>query len=210
MKKITIWRLSDPGDFETGRSGNADPYIVSGTQHEQRHILQIACKYGRMDVSMMKQMKELEDENRRLKKMYAEERLKAEMVQEALNKSSESPISQGTSPPIPDQFLLKSRDSQKRRLVVTYHLAFVLFGWGTRIRTLISGVRVRCPAVRRFPNKISDELRGTSGEVFFHLAAVFFLIVSYQPPDHSGYFSGFALKFFSRFRINKAGSPTNH
>jgi len=29
----------------------------------------------------MKRMKELRDENRRLKKMYAEERLKAEMVQ---------------------------------------------------------------------------------------------------------------------------------
>jgi putative transposase len=31
-------------------------------------------------------LKELEDENRRLKKMYAEERLKAEIVQEALQK----------------------------------------------------------------------------------------------------------------------------
>ena len=34
----------------------------------------------------MARMKELEDENRRLKKMYAEERLKAEIVQEALLK----------------------------------------------------------------------------------------------------------------------------
>ena len=33
---------------------------------------------------MMKRLKELEDENRRLKKMYAEERLKAEIRQEAL------------------------------------------------------------------------------------------------------------------------------
>ncbi len=32
------------------------------------------AKYGGMDVSMMKRMKELEEENRRLKKMYAEER----------------------------------------------------------------------------------------------------------------------------------------
>jgi len=31
-------------------------------------------------------MKQLEDEDRRLKKMYADERLKAEMVQEALAK----------------------------------------------------------------------------------------------------------------------------
>ena len=43
-------------------------------------------KFGGMDASMMKRMKELEDENRRLKKMYADERLKAEMVQEALAK----------------------------------------------------------------------------------------------------------------------------
>ena len=42
------------------------------------------ARYGGMDASMMKRLKELEDENRRLKKMYAEERLKAEIVQEAL------------------------------------------------------------------------------------------------------------------------------
>ena len=43
-------------------------------------------KYGGMDASLMARLKELEDENRRLKKMYAEERLKAETVQEALSK----------------------------------------------------------------------------------------------------------------------------
>lgn len=35
----------------------------------------------------MTRLKELEDENRRLKKMYAEERLKADFVQEALQKT---------------------------------------------------------------------------------------------------------------------------
>ncbi len=44
------------------------------------------AKFGGMDASMMKRLKELEDENRRLKKMYADERLKAEMVKEALAK----------------------------------------------------------------------------------------------------------------------------
>ena len=42
------------------------------------------AKFGGMDVSMMKRLKELEAENQRLKKMYAEERLKAEIRQEAL------------------------------------------------------------------------------------------------------------------------------
>ena len=44
------------------------------------------AKFGGMDASLMVRMKELEDENRRLKKMYAEERLKAEIVAEALTK----------------------------------------------------------------------------------------------------------------------------
>lgn len=42
------------------------------------------AKFGGMDASMMKRLKELEDENMRLKKMYAEERLKAEIRKEAL------------------------------------------------------------------------------------------------------------------------------
>ena len=44
------------------------------------------AKFDGMDASMMKRMKELEEENRRLKKMYAEERLKAEIATEALEK----------------------------------------------------------------------------------------------------------------------------
>ena len=44
------------------------------------------AKFGGMDASLMARMKELEEENKRLKKMYAEERLKAEIVAEALAK----------------------------------------------------------------------------------------------------------------------------
>ena len=43
-------------------------------------------KFGGMDASLMKRMKELEDENRRLKKMYAEEKLKAEIAKEIIEK----------------------------------------------------------------------------------------------------------------------------
>ena len=42
------------------------------------------AKYGGMDASLMKRLRELEEENRRLKKMYAEERLMAEIRKEAL------------------------------------------------------------------------------------------------------------------------------
>ena len=44
------------------------------------------AKYGGRDASLMARLKELEAENRQLKKMYEEERLKAEIVQEALSK----------------------------------------------------------------------------------------------------------------------------
>jgi putative transposase len=44
------------------------------------------AKYGGMDASMITRLKELEAENARLKKMYADERLKDMIVQEALTK----------------------------------------------------------------------------------------------------------------------------
>lgn len=44
------------------------------------------AKYGGMDTSLMARMKELEEENRRLKKMYVDEKLKAEIIQDAMKK----------------------------------------------------------------------------------------------------------------------------
>lgn len=44
------------------------------------------AKYGGMDASLMARLKELEDENRRLKKMYAEMSMQTELLKEALGK----------------------------------------------------------------------------------------------------------------------------
>jgi hypothetical protein len=44
----------------------------------------IACRV--INASMISQMKALEDENRRLKKMYAEMSMQAELLKEALGK----------------------------------------------------------------------------------------------------------------------------
>ena len=44
------------------------------------------AKYGGMDASLISQMKSLEDENRRLKKMFAEMSMQAELLKEALEK----------------------------------------------------------------------------------------------------------------------------
>lgn len=40
-------------------------------------------RFGGMDASMMSRLKELEDENRRLKKMYAEAQMSADILKEA-------------------------------------------------------------------------------------------------------------------------------
>jgi putative transposase len=44
------------------------------------------AKYGGMDVFLMSRIKELEEESRRVKKTYLEEKLKAEIVSEVLEK----------------------------------------------------------------------------------------------------------------------------
>jgi putative transposase len=44
------------------------------------------AKFGGMDVALMAKMKELEDENRRLKKKYVDAQMRAMIVEEALAK----------------------------------------------------------------------------------------------------------------------------
>lgn len=44
------------------------------------------AKYGGMDASMMSRVKALEDENRRLKRMYADLSMQADLLKEALGK----------------------------------------------------------------------------------------------------------------------------
>ncbi len=44
------------------------------------------AKYGGMDASMMGRLKELEEQNRRLKKMYAESQMQADVLKEAMRK----------------------------------------------------------------------------------------------------------------------------
>ncbi len=44
------------------------------------------AKYSGMDASKMRRLKELEDENRRLKRMYADLSIQTEIVKDALQK----------------------------------------------------------------------------------------------------------------------------
>lgn len=69
--------------LESGESPQAlckEVGIVSSTLYKWK------SKYGGMEVSQVKRLKELEDENRRLKKMYADLALDHELLKEVLEK----------------------------------------------------------------------------------------------------------------------------
>lgn len=55
-------------------------------------------KFGGMNASLMSQLKELQDENRRLKKMHAEAQLSADLLKEAMAKNGEAISAPGDGP----------------------------------------------------------------------------------------------------------------
>jgi putative transposase len=91
---------------ETNRFTEAQIVAILKQQNTGQTVVQIARehgiseatfynwrqKYGGMEASELKRLKDLEDENRRLKKMYAELSLEHEVVKEALKKSDGRPL----------------------------------------------------------------------------------------------------------------------
>lgn len=70
--------------LKQAEAGNPVPELCRQHGISNAMFYKWCAKFGGMDASLMARMKELEDENRRLKKMYVEERLKAEIVAEAV------------------------------------------------------------------------------------------------------------------------------
>ena len=86
MKKS---RFSDEqiiGFLRQAEGGMGIPELCRSGGFSQATFYKWRAKFGGMDVPMIARLKELEAENSRLKKMYAEERLKAEILNEALTK----------------------------------------------------------------------------------------------------------------------------
>ncbi len=86
MKKSRYSDSQIIGILKQAESGIPVPQLCREHGMSSATFYKWRSKYGGMDVSMMQRVKELEEENRRLKKMYAEERLKAVIIQEALAK----------------------------------------------------------------------------------------------------------------------------
>ena len=86
MKKSRYTDSQIMAILKQAKAGTPVPELCCEHGMSSATLYKWRAKYGGMDASLMARMKELEEENRRLKKMYAEERLKAEIVQEALQK----------------------------------------------------------------------------------------------------------------------------
>jgi putative transposase len=86
MKKSKFSDSQIMAALKRGETGVSPPDICREMGISSATFYKWRAKFGGMDTSMISRMKELEDENRRLKKMYLEEKLKAEIVAEALAK----------------------------------------------------------------------------------------------------------------------------
>jgi putative transposase len=86
MKKSKFSDSQIMAALKKGEAGVSPPDICREMGISSATFYKWRAKFGGMDTSMISRMKELEDENRRLKKMYLEEKLKAEIVAEALAK----------------------------------------------------------------------------------------------------------------------------
>jgi putative transposase len=86
MKKSRFTESQIMAPLKRVETGMSVPEMCQKLGVSSATLYKWRAKFGGMDTSMMARMKELEDENRRLKKMYLEEKLKAEIANEYLAK----------------------------------------------------------------------------------------------------------------------------
>ena len=82
-------RFSDSqiiGYIKRAEAGEPVPALCRKAGISSATFYKWRSKYGGMDVSMMVRVKELEEENRRLKRMYAESQMDAAILKEAPTK----------------------------------------------------------------------------------------------------------------------------
>lgn len=72
--------------LKQAEAGSAVPDLCREHSISSATFYKWRSKFGGMDASMVSRMKELEEENRRLKKMYADAQLSADLLKEALAK----------------------------------------------------------------------------------------------------------------------------
>jgi len=86
MKKSKVTDSQIIEALKRAEAGQAAPSLCPEMGIRSARFYTWRAKYGGLDVPRMARMKELDAENSRLRKMYALEKLKAEIVSEALAK----------------------------------------------------------------------------------------------------------------------------
>ena len=86
MKKSRFTDSQIIGVLKQAEAGTPVPQLCRTHGISTATFYKWRSKFGGMDVPMMSRVKEPEEENRRLKKMYAEVQMQAEIMKEALAK----------------------------------------------------------------------------------------------------------------------------
>lgn len=86
MSKVRFTETQIVALLKEAENGIAVPELCRRHGVGQSTFYKWRSKYGGMDASDIRRLKELEDENARLKKMYAELSLKHEMLEEIVTK----------------------------------------------------------------------------------------------------------------------------
>ena len=86
MKKSRFTDVAVLGILRQAEGGMAVAELCREHQISNATFYKWRAKYGGMDASMMADLKTTQDENRRLKKMFAELSMQNELLREALGK----------------------------------------------------------------------------------------------------------------------------
>jgi putative transposase len=98
MKKSRFTEAQIIGILRQAEGGLPVAELCREHQMSSASFYKWRAKYGGMDASMISEMKGLEDENRRLKKMFAELSMQNELLKEALGKKYPGHPSAGRRP----------------------------------------------------------------------------------------------------------------
>jgi len=91
MRKSLFSEAQIMGVLRQAEAGMSVPELCREHGISSATFYKWRSKYGGMDASMMSQMKALEEENRRLKRMYADLSMQADLLKEALGKKIARP-----------------------------------------------------------------------------------------------------------------------
>ena len=88
MKKSRFSETQIMGVLRQAEAGIALPELCREHGISTATFYNWRSKYGGMDASMISEMRDIQDENRRLKKMFAELSMQNELLKEALGKNN--------------------------------------------------------------------------------------------------------------------------